>query len=159
MLYETNRDLFGVYDARWVNVREVMLAFFQQVFRVPDPATGLAGTGGFIVAQVAVQRFDEFDPFTQGNAQGFFSLQTKLLEIFHAVIPTAIARSVAMITSFASRLEHVLVGVVPFLNEFFDHLARIQKRFYELLLHWRSPLNCHFILGLSAGDLNQQRAL
>jgi hypothetical protein len=138
-----------------VNVRQLMLAFFQQVFCVPDPDAGLAGAGGFVMPQMTVQRFNKFDSFTQGNAQGFFGLLTKLLKVFHAVIPTAIARSVAVITSFAGRLEHVLMGVIPILDQFLDHLARIQKRFYELLLHWRSPLGCHFILGESAGDLNR----
>jgi hypothetical protein len=144
-----------MHDAWRVNVRQVMLAFFQQVLCVPDPDAGLAGAGGFVMPQMTMQRFNKSDSFTQGNAQGFFGLKTKLLKIFHAVIPTAIARSVAMMTSFAGRLEHVFVGVVPVLNQFFDHLARIQKRFYELLLHWRSPLGCHFILGQSAGDLNR----
>jgi hypothetical protein len=150
--------LLWMHDAGRVNVRQVMLAFFEQVFCVPDPAAGLAGTGGLIVPQVAMQRFDEFYSFTQGNAEGFFGLQTKLLKIFHAVFPTAVARSVAMVTSFTGGFEHVLVGVIPVLNQFFDHLAGIQKRFYELLLHWRSPINCHSILGLSGSDLNRERA-
>jgi hypothetical protein len=147
-----------MHDAWRVNVRQVVLAFFQQMFCVPDPDAGLAGTRGFVMPQMTMQRFNKPDSFTQGNAKGFFGLQTKLLEVFHAVIPTAIACSVAMITSFAGRLEHVFVGVIPILNQFFDHFARIQKRFYELLLHWRSPLGCHFILGQSADDLNRLEA-
>jgi hypothetical protein len=147
-----------MHDAWRVNVWQVVLAFFQQVFCVPDPDTGLAGTCGFVVPQMTMQRFNKSDSFTQGNAKGFFGLQTKLLKVFHAVIPTAIACSVAMITSFARRLEHVFMGVIPVLNQFFDHLARIQKRFYELLLHWRSPLGCDFILGQSADDLNRWEA-
>jgi hypothetical protein len=115
-----------MHDAWWVNVRQVMLAFFQQMFCVPDPVAGLAGTGGFVMPQMTMQRFNKSDSFTQGNAEGFLGLQTKLLKVFHAVIPTAIACSCAMITSFAGRLEHVFVGVVPILNQLFDHLARIQ---------------------------------
>jgi hypothetical protein len=51
-------------DAWWINVRQTMFAFFHQVFRVPDPVTGLAGTGGFIVSQVLMQRFDKSYSFT-----------------------------------------------------------------------------------------------
>jgi hypothetical protein len=150
--------LLWMHDARRVNVRQVMFAFLEQVFCVPDPAAGLAGTRRFIVPQVAVQGFDELDSFTQGNAKSFFGFQTKLLEIFHAVIPTAVACSVAVITSFAGGFEHILVGVIPVLNQLFDLFAGIQKRFYELLLHWRSPLICHSIVGLSGGDLNREQA-
>ena len=139
-------------------MRQVVLAFFQQVFSIPDPVAGLARTGGFVMPQMTMQRFNKSDSFTQGNAEGFFGLQSKLLKVFHAVFPTAIARSFAMITSFAGRLEHVFLGVVPILNQLFDHLAWIQKRFYELLLHWRSPLGCHLILGQTAGDLNRWQA-
>ena len=68
-----------------------MLAFLHQVLCVSDPVARLAGTSRLIVSQVFVQRFDEQDSFTQGNAKGLVSLQTKLLEIFHALVPTAIA--------------------------------------------------------------------
>lgn len=63
-----------MHDAWWINVRQTMLAFFHQVLCVPDPVAGLAGAGGFVVAQVLVQRFDEPDSFTQRNAQRFVSL-------------------------------------------------------------------------------------
>jgi len=146
--------LLRMYYTRWINMRQAMLTFLHQVFCISNPVAGLAGTSGLIVPQVSMQRFDKSNSFTQGNAKGFVSFQTKLLEIFHAVVPTAITRSVAMITSFARRFEHVFVSVVAILNEFFDHLAGIQKRFYELLLHWRSPLICTSILGRSGRDLN-----
>jgi len=147
--------LLRMYYTRRINVRQMMLALLHQLFCVPDPAAGLACTGRFIVSQVIVQRFNEPDSFTQGNAKGLVSLQTKLLEVLHALIPTAIARSVAMITAFAGGLEHIVFGVVAALDELFDHLTGIQKRFYELLSHWRSPLNCTSILGRSGRDLNR----
>jgi hypothetical protein len=53
-----------MYDAGRVDVRQTMFAFFHQVFRVPDPVAGLTGTGGFIMSQVSVQRFDKSYSFT-----------------------------------------------------------------------------------------------
>jgi ATP-dependent protease HslVU (ClpYQ) peptidase subunit len=52
-----------------------------------------------------------------------------------------------MVAALAGSLKHVVVLVVAFGDELFEHFARIQKRFYELLSHWRSPLNCSSILG------------
>jgi len=129
-----------MYDTRWINMGQMMLAFLHEMLRISDPAAGLAGTRRFIMPQMTVQRLDEPDSFTQGNAEGLVGLKTELLEIFHAVFPTAIARSIAMITSFTGGFEQVLFRVVTFPDQFFDDFARIQQRFYELLLHWRSPL-------------------
>jgi hypothetical protein len=64
-----------------------------------------------------------------------------------------------MVTALAGSFKHVLVLVITCGDEFFEHFARIQKRFYELLSHWRSPLNCSPILGVSDGDLNQEQAV
>ena len=80
-----------MHHTRRINMRQVMLTFFHQVFCLPDPDARLTSACGFIVSQVLVQRFAEADAFTQGNAKGFVSFQTKLLEIFHALVPTAIA--------------------------------------------------------------------
>lgn len=80
-----------MYDTRWINMGQMMLAFLHEMLRISDPAARLAGTSRLIMPQVTVQRLDEADSFTQGNAEGFVGLQTELLEIFHAVFPTAIA--------------------------------------------------------------------
>lgn len=46
-------------------MRETMLRFLRQVLRVPDPVAGFAGAGRFVVSQMLVQRFDQFDAFSQ----------------------------------------------------------------------------------------------
>ena len=56
--------MFEVVQVR-LHVRQVMLEFFRQVFRIPDPAAGLAGAGRLVVPQLAVQRFDQLDTFAQ----------------------------------------------------------------------------------------------
>jgi hypothetical protein len=137
-------------------MRQTMFAFFHQVFCVPDPVAGLAGAGSFIVSQVLVQRFDKPDSFSQRNTECFVSFQTQLLKIFNALIPAAIARPVAMIATFAGCFEHVFMSVITVLNKPFNQFAGIQKGFDKLLLHWRSPLDCISILGLSANDLNRR---
>jgi hypothetical protein len=43
----------------------MMLGFFGQVFRTSYPVAGLARAGGFVMTQMLVQCFDEFDAFTQ----------------------------------------------------------------------------------------------
>jgi hypothetical protein len=48
-----------------LDVRQVMLEFFRKMFRVANPAAGLAGAGRLVVPQLAVQRFDEFYAFAQ----------------------------------------------------------------------------------------------
>ena len=80
-----------MYDARWIDVGQSMFAFFHQVLRVPDPVARFAGAGSFIMSQVFVQRFDQSYAFAQGNTQGFIGLQAQLLEVLHAMVPTAIA--------------------------------------------------------------------
>jgi hypothetical protein len=45
-----------------------------------------------------------------------------------------------MVAALARGFKHVLVFVIAFGDELFEHFARIQKRFYELLSHWHSPL-------------------
>jgi hypothetical protein len=42
-------------DSGWIDVGQVMLCLLRQVFRIPDPAAGFTGAGGFIMSQVLVQ--------------------------------------------------------------------------------------------------------
>lgn len=51
-------------DPGRINMRQMVLCLLRQAFRVPDPVTGLTRAGGFVMAQVLVQRFDEADSFT-----------------------------------------------------------------------------------------------
>jgi hypothetical protein len=56
--------VFVVVQIR-LDVRQVMLEFFRQVFRIPNPAAGLAGARGLVVPQFAVQGLDQLDAFAQ----------------------------------------------------------------------------------------------
>jgi hypothetical protein len=49
--------------------------------------------------------------------------------------------------------------VIAFFDQFFQHLAGIQKRFYELLSHWRSPLDYTLILGVSESIHNRPKTI
>ena len=48
-----------------LDVRKVVFEFLRQVFRVPNPAAGLAGACRLVMPQLAVQRFDELYTFAQ----------------------------------------------------------------------------------------------
>ncbi len=56
--------MFEVVQIR-LDVRKVVFEFFRQVFRIPDPAAGLAGARRLVMPQLAVQRLDELHAFAQ----------------------------------------------------------------------------------------------
>ena len=57
--------LLRMLDLWRIDVWQVMLAFFRQMFRASYPVTGFAGAGCFVVAQTPVQCLGELDSFTQ----------------------------------------------------------------------------------------------
>jgi hypothetical protein len=100
-------------------MRQMVLAFFRQMFRVSDPAAGFAGTGCLIVPQFAMQCLDQFDAFTQRYAQGLRRFVVEVPEILHAGNPTAVGRRATVVAPFASRIKQALVRIVPFFDESF----------------------------------------
>ena len=113
-------------------MRQMMLAFFRQMFRVPDPAACLTGAGRLVVAQFPVQCFDKLDSFPQRSAQVFGSIDFEIPEILQTVYTATVFARITVVTAFDSCLEKDLVlEITPF-----NHLQNQQlvkgERFYEL---------------------------
>ena len=75
-------------DCGRLDVRQMVLGFFEQVLGIPDPAAGLAGTRGFVVAQVIVQALDDLDALAEVQCEFFLRLLSQVLEILQAHLPT-----------------------------------------------------------------------
>jgi hypothetical protein len=112
------------------DVRQVMLEFFRQVFRIPNPAAGLAGARGLVVPQFAVQGFDQLDAFAQRIGQLFVGLVAAMDEILQAFVPAAIAGTVTGMAALTGGLVETLVRVVSTFDELPDENSGIRKRFY-----------------------------
>lgn len=113
-----------------LGVRKMMLDFFRQMLCVPNPAAGFAGAGCFVVPQTPVKRLNQFDAFAQGIAEFFRRLVVAMHEVFQAMVPTAVATTVTMMTAFACSFVEIFVGVVAAFDELPDQQSGISERFY-----------------------------
>jgi hypothetical protein len=101
----------------------MMLRFFEYVHGAPDPATGLAGTGGLVVTQVVVQPFYNLDALAEIRGKLVFRLLAQVLEVLQAGFPTATFRSVTLVAAFTGGLVEALVRVIPGFDELPDKQA------------------------------------
>ena len=66
-------DMFDtMYDARGIDMRQMVFRLFREMLRITNPATGLAGTRSLVVPQVFVQGFDEPDSLAERSAEHGF---------------------------------------------------------------------------------------
>jgi hypothetical protein len=116
-------------DLRRIDVRQMVLAFFRQVFRASYPVTRLACAGRFVVTQMPVQCLDKLDAFTQRCAQNFSRHVIETFEVLHAGFPAAILTR-AVITPFAGGFKYVFAMVVVVFDELLEQQAGIHEGFY-----------------------------
>jgi hypothetical protein len=117
-------------------MRQVVLAFFGQVLRVPDPVTGLASTGRLVMPQLAVQALYELDAFAERSAERFSSLFIEIPKILQAVFPPTAVVGITVLAAFAGGFEQILVFETAAFDELADENLGESERFYELLSHW-----------------------
>jgi hypothetical protein len=90
------------------------------VFGCSDPVAGFAGTGRLIVAQLAVQGFDEFDAFTQRVAKRFRRFVINASEVLQAFGPLTRPLTVAVMAALAGRSVEALMREISLFDEFLD---------------------------------------
>lgn len=101
-------------------MRKMVLAFLRQVLGVPDPDTGLAGTGCLIVSQFAVQCLDQLYPFAQRSAENCCRFFFEISEVLQAFGPFTFPVTVAVIAAFTGCLVEVVVLEVALFNKFLN---------------------------------------
>ncbi len=89
-----------------------------QALRVSDPVTGLALAGRFVVTQLAVQFFDQFDAVTQRCVDRMSGFSVKVGEIIQTIGPVTFAAQLAKVTAIVGRLEQAVMRTVSFCDYF-----------------------------------------
>jgi hypothetical protein len=108
---------------------KVQFTFLSQVLGISDPVAGFAGTGRLIVAQLAVQGFNEFNAFPQRIAERFCSLVINASEVLQAFGPLTQSLTVAVMAALAGRRVEALMREISLFDELLYQQLRKSKRF------------------------------